>query len=173
MTRRRIDLRGDAADWLDCALPHELTHVIMAERFTRVRIPRWADEGLAILAEPQHKQERRRTALKRALDTARPWTAAELTALSDYPAAGSRDAFYGQSASLVAYLIERDSPEKFLEFVELGQKQGFERALTEIYALRSLTELDSRWRPQLLDRGQSAELFAARISRITAGRYLD
>ena len=93
--------------------------------------------------------------------------------LADYPSGAQRDAFYGQSASLVAFLLERDSPERFLEFVELAQKQGFERALTEVYALRSLTELDSRWRPQLLDRGQSAELFAARISRITAGRYLD
>jgi hypothetical protein len=84
-----------------------------------------------------------------------------------------RDAFYGQSASLVAFLIERDSPERFLEFVELSQKQGVEGAVKEVYGLRSLAELDIRWRPQILDRGQSAELFAARISRITAGRYLD
>ena len=86
---------------------------------------------------------------------------------------GRRGAFYGQSASLVAYLIERDSPARFLEFLQLGQKQGFERALTDVYRIRSLAELDARWRPQLLDRGQSAELFASRIARITTGKQID
>jgi hypothetical protein len=171
--KRRIDLRADADDWMISALPHELTHVVLAERFATKQIPRWADEGMAILSEPVGRQGVRRSAMERALDKAPRYTAADLIALADYPAGAQRDAFYGQSASLVAFLIERESPERFLEFVELGQKQGFERALSEVYALRTLADLDSRWRPQLLDRGQSAELFAARISRITAGRYLD
>ncbi len=92
--------------------------------------------------------------------------------MRDYPQGDRRDAFYGQSASLVAYLIERDSPARFLEFLQLGQKQGFERALVDVYHLRSLAELDARWRPQLLDQGQSAELFASRIARITTGKML-
>lgn len=171
--KRRIDLRADADDWLISALPHELTHVVLAEKFATKQIPRWADEGMAILSEPSARQAVRRSAMERALGKAPRFTAGELIALTEYPAGAQRDAFYGQSASLVAFLIERDSPERFLEFVERGQKQGFERALAEVYAIRSLAELDSHWRPQLLDRGQSAELFAGRISRITAGRYLD
>jgi hypothetical protein len=94
-------------------------------------------------------------------------------ALGDYPPSDRRDAFYGQSASLVAYLIKRDSPARFLEFLELGQERGFERALDDVYNVRSLSDLDLRWRPQLLDRGQSAELFAGRIARITAGQIID
>jgi hypothetical protein len=111
--------------------------------------------------------------MQRALARAPRYAAAELLALRDYPTGDRRDAFYGQSASLVAYLIERESPAKFIEFLQLGQKQGFEAALTEVYQIRSLAELDARWRPQLLDRGQAAELFAARIARITAGRQID
>lgn len=168
--KRRIDLRADAADWLNTALPHELTHVVLADRFAVRQIPRWADEGMAILAEPAARQASRRQAMQKSISRARRYSAAELLALADYPAADRRDAFYGESASLVAYLIERDSPERFLEFVQIGQKRGFDSALADVYHIKSLADLDARWRPQLLDPGQSAELFAARIARITSGK---
>lgn len=173
VVKRRIDLRADADDWLISALPHELTHVILADKFADRQIPRWADEGIAILAEPVSRQAIRRAAMQRAVTRAGRFGAAELLSLREYPASDRRDAFYGQSASLVAYLIERDSPARFLEFLQLGQKQGFEPALVEVYQIRSLAELDARWRPQLLDQGQSAELFASRIARITTGKLLD
>ena len=155
------------------ALPHELTHVVLADRFATRQIPRWADEGMAILSEPAAKQAIRRSAMQRALTRAPRYAAGELVSLAEYPSSDRRDAFYGQSASLVAYLIERESPARFLEFLQLGQKQGFEQALTEIYKFRSLGELDAHWRPQLIERGQSAELFAARIAKITAGQQID
>ncbi len=65
--KRRIDLRADADDWLISALPHELTHVILAEKFADKQIPRWADEGMAILTEPRTRQAIRRTAMQRAV----------------------------------------------------------------------------------------------------------
>jgi hypothetical protein len=173
VVKRRVDLRADADDWLISALPHELTHVILAEKFAEKQIPRWADEGMAILTEPVARQSVRQNAMKRAVARTPQFSAAELMALRDYPTGDRRDAFYGQSASLVAYLIERDSPARFLEFLQIGQKQGFERALVDVYSVRSLAELDARWRPQLLDRGQSAELFASRIARITGGKQVD
>lgn len=173
VVKRRVDLRADADDWMISALPHELTHVVLAEKFATRQIPRWADEGMAILSEPVARQALRRAAMQRALARARRYSAGDLVALADYPVAERRDAFYGQSASLVAFLIERDSPARFLEFLELGQKQGFEQALTQIYKIRSSAELDARWQPQLLDRGHSAELFAARIAKITTGRQID
>ena len=173
VVKRRIDLRADADDWLISALPHELTHVILAEKFADKQIPRWADEGMAILTEPVTRQAIRRAAMQRAVTRTTRYGAEELMSIREYPQGDRRDAFYGQSASLVAYLIERDSPARFLEFLQLGQKQGFERALTDVYRIRSLAELDARWRPQLLDRGQSAELFASRIARITTGKQID
>jgi hypothetical protein len=173
VVRRRIDLRADADDWMISALPHEMTHVILADKFATKQIPRWADEGMAILSEPQARQAVRRSAMQRATVRAPRYAAGELLALREYPTGDRRDAFYGQSASLVAYLIERESPAKFIEFLQLGQERGFESALTEIYQIRSLADLDARWRPQLLDRGQSAELFAARIAKITAGQQID
>jgi hypothetical protein len=173
VVKRRVDLRADADDWMTSALPHELTHVVLAEKFATKQIPRWADEGMSILSEPVARQAVRRSAMQRGMARAPGYSAGDLMALGDYPPSDRRDAFYGQSASLVAYLVERDSPARFLEFLELGQQQGFERALADVYNVRSLSDLDSRWRPQLLDRGQSAELFAGRIARITAGQLID
>jgi hypothetical protein len=173
VVRRRIDLRADAEDWMVSALPHEMTHVILADRFATRQIPRWADEGIAILSEPAARQGIRRSAMQRALVRIPRYSATDLVALREYPTGDRRDAFYGQSASLVAYLIERESPAKFIEFLQFGQQRGFESALAETYQIRSLADLDTLWRPQLLERGQSAELFAARIARITAGQKLD
>jgi hypothetical protein len=173
VNKRRIDLRADAADWLTTALPHELTHVILAEHFTDRQIPRWVDEGIAILAEPEGRQETRQKAMTKALARNSRFSAAELLALQTYPSAERRDIFYGQSASLVTYLIERDSPARFLEFVRKGQKTGFDQALADVYQIQSVAELDRHWRPRMLNRGPAAELFASRISRITSGVRID
>lgn len=173
VARRRIDLRGDAVDCFDCALPHELTHVIVAERFTRTRIPRWADEGMAILAETRQKQERRRAALQRSLASSRQYSATELTTLSDYPAPGRLEMFYGQSASLVAYLIERESPAKFLEFLELSATAPADLALAKVYGVSNWREIEAAWRTRMLVPGESAELLATRVNEITAFRNVD
>lgn len=171
--KRRVDLRADADDWLTTALPHELTHVVLADKFSEQQIPRWVDEGIAILAEPAARQAARRKAMQQALERTPRFATAELMSLRNYPAGERRDAFYGQSASLVAWLIERESPARFLEFVQQGQRQGFDRALADVYQIASISELDARWRPRLLERGSSAELYAGRVARITAGRPID
>ena len=40
---------------LASGLPHEVTHVILADLFPQQQIPRWADEGMAVLTEPREK----------------------------------------------------------------------------------------------------------------------
>ncbi len=50
---RRIDLRCDRPNWRSSALPHELTHAVLADRLNGRPLPLWADEGLAVLAEPE------------------------------------------------------------------------------------------------------------------------
>ncbi|HVV99844.1 MAG TPA: hypothetical protein VHB77_05870 [Planctomycetaceae bacterium] len=164
--KRRIDLRGDAEDWLTAALPHELTHVVVADRFSKRQLPRWADEGMAILAEPEFKQNRRAQELEKAIDRNLLFTGGELVTTREYPAPQRRDAFYGQSASLVGFLIERDSPEKFLQFVELAMDSSYDKALAEVYGITSTTQLDSMWKPRLRIREQTPVLLAERLTRI-------
>ena len=59
VTVRRIKLRGDAANLVAAVVPHEVTHVLLADLFLARPIPRWADEGIAVLSEPAVEQERR------------------------------------------------------------------------------------------------------------------
>jgi hypothetical protein len=63
VVRRRIDLRADAIDCYSDSLPHELTHVVLADQFPESRIPPWADEGIAMLPESPEKLQRRLTVL--------------------------------------------------------------------------------------------------------------
>ena len=53
---RRVNLRADHPQLLTAILPHEVTHVVLADLFTEKQIPRWADEGMAVLAEPVSEQ---------------------------------------------------------------------------------------------------------------------
>lgn len=170
---RRIDLRGDADDWERAALPHELTHVIVADRFTKRQIPRWADEGMAILAEPVAKQTRRSAEMQRALAGKRLLTAKELLAISQYPPGNRRDSFLGQSASLVAFLLEQGSPETFLEFVERSATHDFDRALADVYGIASCNRFEVAWQAQMYSRGDTVEMLASRVESVISGQRRD
>src|SRR5262245_34570708 len=50
VARRLIDFRGDDSNGL-AAVPHEMTHIVLADLLGGRQPPRWADEGMAILAE--------------------------------------------------------------------------------------------------------------------------
>lgn len=146
---RKIDLLKRNNDFLSAALPHELTHVVLKERFAKTLIPRWADEGIAILADPVAKQGRHKTDLKNALSRATTFQAAALLNLEDYPAPDRFGVFYGQSASLAAFLINRKSPEEFIEFVERATLTGYDAALKSCYDISNVRELDRKWRENL------------------------
>ena len=53
----RTNLRADHPQVLTAILPHEVTHVVLADLFTTQQIPRWADEGMAVLAEPRRSSK--------------------------------------------------------------------------------------------------------------------
>ena len=53
---RKVKLRVDYAKMLDCVLPHEITHIVLADLFPTKQIPRWADEGMSVLSEPAAEQ---------------------------------------------------------------------------------------------------------------------
>ena len=101
---RRIDVRTDRAGWLGGTICHELTHVILSDRFDNDTLPRWADEGMAILADTEAKQAAHGESLENALVTRSSFRLVELMQLGDYPAADRWGTFYGQSALLVRYL---------------------------------------------------------------------
>jgi hypothetical protein len=148
ITLRRIDIRATRSDWLSSALAHELAHVVLCDRFVDEALPRWLDEGIAILADPRQKRQQHQRELERAVARGSQFRVAELFALEDYPAAERWGTFYGQSASLVEYLVSQQGHGRFVEFVELSQEHGYDAALRRVYRF-GIAELERRWHAEL------------------------
>src|SRR5207248_2002285 len=100
---RRIDLRGDDAELLTASLPHEATHAVLAGHFGTHHVPRWADEGMALLSEPEAKHEAYRRKLADARRDGLLTRARDLMTREDYPEPSRAFAFYLQSVSLTDY----------------------------------------------------------------------
>ncbi len=141
---RRMNLRADHPRLLTATLPHEVTHIVMADLFVTRMIPRWADEGLAVLAEPVSEQHRRRADLKEPLDTGRVFEAGQLMTM-DYPEPKDWKLFYAQSVSLTRFLVDQGPPERFIQFVREAQRLGPEPALRDVYQIDGLSALQERW----------------------------
>lgn len=135
---RRIDLRANAANLLDSVLPHELTHVAAGDCCGGRPLPRWADEGLAILSESAWEREARSRLANEAARRGRGVSLPELLGQRDFFPADRRDAFYARSAALVAALWERGGPERFFQFIERARRDGYERAAQAVYGLDGL-----------------------------------
>ena len=138
---RRIDVRDTSLG----AFGHELAHVVLADRFAREPLPRWVDEGIAMLADSAEKQRRHARDFEQALSNRAEFRLVELLGMGDYPAPGRWGAFYGQSASLVNYLVEQSGEAQFLAFVAASLDAGYEQGLKQVYGL-DFAQLERRWR---------------------------
>jgi hypothetical protein len=162
---RRIDLVGGKAAFLSAALPHELTHVVVKDRFATSKLPHWADEGMAILADPDAKQRRHQSDLLQAHSHRAAFHTAELLALGTYPPSHRFGAFYGQCASLTGYLVGLKGPAVFVDFVERADRFGYDSALHECYGIANIGELDRHWYRAVSSLGASGQ---AALSRAKA-----
>jgi hypothetical protein len=141
---RRMSLRADNPLVLTTTLPHEVTHIVLADLFVAQPIPRWADEGLAVLAEPASEQLHRQADLKEPLDADRAFKVGQLMTM-DYPDPNDWRLFYAQSVSLTLFLVEQGPPERFIQFVRDSQRNGAEAALRDVYQIDGLAALQERW----------------------------
>jgi len=142
---RRVNLRADHPQLLAAILPHEVTHVVLADIFTVKQIPRWADEGLAVLAEPRSEQQLRCAELQEPLGSGRIFELSKLMGM-DYPDPKDWSLYYAQSVSLTRFLVEQDSPERFIRFVLDSHLKGTEAALEDSYQIKGFRELEERWK---------------------------
>ncbi len=141
---RRVNLRADHPQLLAAILPHEVTHVVLADIFTVKQIPRWADEGLAVLAEPRSEQQLRWAELQEPLESGRLFELNKLMGM-DYPDPKDWSLYYAQSVSLTRFLVEQDSPERFIRFVLDSHEKGTESALHDAYHINGFADLQARW----------------------------
>ena len=140
---RQIDVRGDVADFLTAALPHELCHVLLADRLHEP--PLWCDEGLALQFDSLEKQQLHDRDLRRSIASGKTLPLETLLTLRQYPAAEDWPAFYGQSASLVRCLLKLGDAKQLVEFAELHATRNVNAALHEVYGLHGCDELDRIW----------------------------
>lgn len=153
---RRLDMRSDVEARLTAVAIHELTHVVLADRFAHRQIPRWADEGIALNSEPPKRQQDMRQWLAAEIRQGRGFPLTQLMAMQQYPADKHLgDLFYAQSGSLIEFLLKQnsESEEGVMRLVESSQYQGADRSLHAA----SLARLESDWKAWLLKSEASAE----------------
>jgi hypothetical protein len=142
---RRIELHCDERNLVVSVLPHEVTHVVLADKFGEKPLPRWADEGMAVQSEPREYVEKHLRNLPQFRQDRQLFSVRQLMQMDDYPSAKSLGAFYAQSVSLVDFLSQKRGPQVFAEFVRDGLYEGFEKALRKHYAAASFDDLEQQW----------------------------
>jgi hypothetical protein len=143
---RQIDLPcEDSANMLAAVLPHETTHVVLAGNFGDHVVPRWVDEGIAVLTEPHEKVLRHLVKLPGFYRNRQLLEIRQLVHMDDYPDPRFVDAFYAESVSLVEFLSKQKGPEAFTQFVRDGLQSGYEPALQRYYGYQSFAELQQHW----------------------------
>lgn len=142
---RKVDLRGDDPNLLVGVLPHETTHVVLAGRFGRHHVPRWADEGMAVLSEPRERVEMHLRNLPTHRKDGTLFRVAQLMEQKEYPEPSRIGAFYAQSVSVVDFLCKKKDAATFARFLRDGLDGGYSPALERHYGYRSFGDLERDW----------------------------
>ncbi len=141
----RMNVQGSLERILDSVLPHEISHTIFACHFRRP-LPRWADEGAATLVEHDSEQRKQHFLLKQAMRNKRRYRLRQLFAMKEYPKA-MEDVLtlYAQGYSLADYLVQKGGKQRYLQFLELAHRKGWDHALQQMYDIESVESFEQTW----------------------------
>jgi hypothetical protein len=144
VTRRSIVLEGSLERLRTSVLPHEIAHTILAEHFGRP-LPRWADEGGAIVSGCAADRRWYNKLCREITDTpGRTMSLRRLLSCRDYP--DDVTALYAQSCSLVKFLVGSKGRPAFLAFVARGMhNDDWDGAVQEYYGFHSVEQLERSW----------------------------
>ncbi len=145
---RRIDLMMDQNGALT-ALPHELSHVILADCFRGRQPPLWLDEGIAMLADTHEKQLLHERDCMDAVSSKNALNLEELVRLEVFNSTSQVAAFYGQSLTLVRMLAQRKSTGSLIDFANDTIDSGIATALMRHYDIDGVRELERQWKIEL------------------------
>jgi hypothetical protein len=124
-------------------LPHEITHTVFAHYFRRP-VPRWADEGGAVLSEDEQERQQHEAYCYECLSTrGRFMPLRTLFAQKQY----GKDPLplYAEGYSVSAYLVGLKDRKTFLQFVDSGMQNGWSHALQRYYGFQSPDDLQQQW----------------------------
>lgn len=138
----RLRIKGPLDRLLTGPLPHELTHLLFAHHFG-FRVPRWADEGGAILGEDDGQRGKHAKGFDKFLAEERRFPLRKLLDMKDYPA--DLACFYGQSYSFSEFLVATKGRRAFLDFVGTGPTDGWDGAAQAQYGFQTVEQLEQAW----------------------------
>lgn len=144
---REVHVRCDDAAMKSAVLVHEVTHVVLAGRFGQHTLPRWADEGMAVLTEPIDKQNAHLGNLVRTQAAGRGYTCGQVMTMGQYPPGERMRDFYAHSVGVCRYLVERGGHERLVAFLRQSLDQGnYEEALRSVYGMSGFADLEADFR---------------------------
>jgi hypothetical protein len=142
-----MHIEGSADRLLASVLPHEVTHTVFAYYY-RTPMPRWADEGGAVLSEDDLERSRHDQLVRQILNTpGRAFPLRRLFALREYP----RDVMvlYAEGYSVTNFLVGLSDRPTFLRFIAQGMNGDWDGAVRAYYHFNSVEDLERAWVKQL------------------------
>lgn len=154
---RTVHLRADYPSLKHAVLPHEVAHVVFAGRFGAHTVPRWADEGMAVLTEPTQMQNDHLGNLANCQYSGRSLACSEFMTMGEYPGGDRMRDFYAHSVGVCRYLVEQHGHDKLIAFLRAALQSGnYESALGQVYGISSFAQLESGFRGYVASLGQGA-----------------
>jgi hypothetical protein len=146
-----MEIEGPVERMLNSVLPHEVTHTVFAHHF-RVPVPRWADEGGAVLSEDELERSRHDQLCRQKLNAQQKMPLRRLFNLKEYEEAGGDVMIiYAEGFSVANYLVERSDRQTFLNFVAAGMRTGWDRAAQTYYGYQTVEQMEETWLQHLRD----------------------
>jgi hypothetical protein len=140
---QQMHIEGSYERLMNSVLPHEVTHTVFAFYF-RTPVPRWADEGGAVLSEDDVERNRHDILCRQILNTpGRAIPLRRLFSLKEYPS--DVMALYAEGFSVSNYLVGLSNRPQFLDFVAQGMREGWDRAAQAHYGFNRVEELEQGW----------------------------
>lgn len=144
VSQRRIALRVDDPTVIDDALPRELSHIVLADLFPTKAPPRWAIEGMAVLAASAVEVDRYLRTLPRCRESGEWIPLSTLLTLSA-PPADKVTGYYVGSVSLVEFLVRWKGDKAFTTFLRDSHRYGLESAMKRQYGFADAKQLEEAW----------------------------
>jgi hypothetical protein len=143
ITFQEMQIEGTIERTLPNTLPHEIMHTVAAHYFRRP-VPRWADEGMAVLSESADEQKRHDELVRKICgEEGRRIPLRKLFPIIEYP----RDllALYAEGYSVTRFLVAAKDRKTFLAFVGQGMADGWDAAAKKHYGYEDVEALEAAW----------------------------
>jgi hypothetical protein len=139
-----MHIEGSLDRLMASVLPHEVTHTVFAYYFRRP-VPRWADEGGAVLSEDDIERNRHDQLVRQILNTpGRAIPLRRLFSMTKYPS--DVMVLYAEGYSVSNFLVSsNNSRGVFLNFVAQGMRGDWDAAVKANYGYNSVEELEKGW----------------------------